>query len=335
MSRVIAIFNQKGGVGKTTTCTSLGSYLSYLGKKVLIVDLDPQYNATTGLGVLNLHGKTVYDALIGREEASRVIRKTQLANLDILPASPDLSGSLIELIDVEDREVQLKNVLGGLQSGYDFILIDLGPSVNLLTINGLMAADEVIIPVQCEYYSLEGLSQLLETINLIEEHLDHPLHVLGALLTMYDKRERLSREVAKEIRHRFPYKVFDIEIPRSVSLAEAPSFKKPIMFHAPQSPGAVAYERLAREILGEEPPEPEEKEESPVLHSMPEFRAPEKREEGPVRQREPERVPEPEPEPEEVREPEIEEDPGPLMIIIHDEEEEEMGNLDYPQDRQT
>lgn len=251
MARVIAICNQKGGVGKTTTAMNLSGYLGMLGKKTLLIDLDPQFNSTIGLGITHHSNETIYHALMAGEPIERVIKNTRLANLDMAPASSDLSGALVELIEVQNREWKLRNLIEPIRHLYDFILIDLGPSVNLLTINGLVAADEVIIPVQCEYYSLEGLGQLLETIDLIKNNLGHSIVIGGALLTMYDKREKLSREVAREIRRRFPYNVYDIEIPRSVALAEAPSYKKPIMLFAPQSPGATAYEQLAREICGE------------------------------------------------------------------------------------
>lgn len=251
MTRVIAICNQKGGVGKTTTAVNLSSYLALSGKHTLLIDFDPQFNATVGVGINHGSNETIYHALLSGEARERVIKRTMLSNLDIAPASADLAGALVELVNLPDRELYLRNFLNTLRDSYDFIIIDLGPSLNLLTINGLMAADEVLIPVQCEYYSLEGLDQLLSTIDLIRNNLNHPIKIAGALLTMYEKRERLSREVAREIRRRFPYKVFDVEIPRSVGLAEAPSFKKPIVFYAPQSIGALAYDRLAREILGD------------------------------------------------------------------------------------
>lgn len=249
MARVIAICNQKGGVGKTTTAMNLSAYLSMAGKKTLLIDFDPQFNATSGIGVIHNEDETIYHALLASQDVERVIKKTHLALLDAIPASADLAGAFIELVDVPDRERHLRRFVDGIRHRYDFIVIDLGPSLHLLTVNGLLAADEVIVPVQCEYYSLEGLTQLLQTIELVKTNLEHPLTVTGALLTMYDKRERLSREVAREIRRRFPYRVFDVEIPRSVSLAEAPSFKKPIVLYAPQSAGALAYERLAREII--------------------------------------------------------------------------------------
>jgi chromosome partitioning protein len=175
----------------------------------------------------------------------------------MIPASPDLAGALVELVPLPDREWYLRNFIEKMRDNYDFILIDLGPSLNLLTVNGLASADEILVPIQCEYYSLEGLSQLLESVDLIKNNLGHEIKSVSALLTMYDRREKLSREIAREVRRRFPYKVYEAEIPRSVSLAEAPSFQKPIMLYAPQSPGALAYERLARELISGDslPPE--------------------------------------------------------------------------------
>lgn len=253
MARVITILNQKGGVGKTTTVMNLGGYLAILGYKTLIIDLDPQFNATIGLGVRHRERETIYHALIGEIGIKEIVKTTSLARLDAVPSSSDLAGALIEILDFDDRNERLKNILKPIREEYDFILIDLGPSLNLLTINGLIASDEVLVPVQCEYYSLEGIRQLLETIDLVREDLGHNLKVSGALLTMYDKREKLSREVAREIRRRFPYHVYDVEIPRSVSLAEAPSYQKPIMLYAPQSSGAIAYEKLAEEIIKDKP----------------------------------------------------------------------------------
>ncbi len=249
MARVISICNQKGGVGKTTTSMNLSAYLALLGKKTLLIDFDPQYNATVGVGALHMPEETIYHSLLAGIAPERVIKTTYLSNLEIAPASSELAGALIELVNIPDREIQLRKFVDHVRSRYDFIVIDLGPSLNLLTINGLMAADEVLIPIQCEYYALEGLTQLLQTIDLVRENLGHPIKVGGALLTMYDKRERLSREIAREVRRRFPYHVFDVEIPRSVGLAEAPRYKKPIMLYAPQSPGASAYERLAQEVI--------------------------------------------------------------------------------------
>ncbi len=255
MSRAIAICNQKGGVGKTTTAMNLSAYLALQGKRTLLIDFDSQFNATVGVGVTHAADETIYHVLLAGQAVERVVKKTYLANLDVIPASPDLAGALIELVNLPDREYYLRNFVQKIKPNYDFLIIDLGPSLNLLTVNGLLAADEVIVPIQCEYYSLEGLTQLLETLDLVRNNLGHPLKVSGALLTMYDRREKLSREIAREVRRRFPHYVYEVEIPRSVALAEAPSFKKPVMLYAPQSPGALAYERLAREVMTQNPQE--------------------------------------------------------------------------------
>jgi chromosome partitioning protein len=255
--RSIAIINQKGGVGKTTTAMNLSAYLAMTGRKTLLIDFDPQYNATVGLGVRHAPDETIYHILLAGQAPERVIKDTYLSNLQMIPASPDLAGALVELVPLPDREWYLRNFIEKMRDNYDFILIDLGPSLNLLTVNGLASADEILVPIQCEYYSLEGLSQLLESVDLIKNNLGHEIKSVSALLTMYDRREKLSREIAREVRRRFPYKVYEAEIPRSVSLAEAPSFQKPIMLYAPQSPGALAYERLARELISGDslPPE--------------------------------------------------------------------------------
>lgn len=252
MTRIISIYNAKGGVGKTTTAMNLSAYLAIFGKKTLLVDFDPQANATSGLGVIHKQEETVYHAMLNNQAIGNVIKNTHLTNLALIPSSPELAGALIELVNIENRERILKNLLSKFSQDYDFIIIDLGPSLNLLTINGLLAAEEVIIPIQCEYYSLEGVGQLLETLELIKNNLGHSLKVAGALLTMYDKREKLSREVAEEIRRKFPHNIYSVEIPRSVALAEAPSFRRPIVLYSPQSPGALAYERLAQEVIRQE-----------------------------------------------------------------------------------
>ncbi|RJQ29874.1 ParA family protein [Candidatus Parcubacteria bacterium] len=253
MARVIAVCNQKGGVGKTTTAVNLGAYLAAAGKKTLLVDFDPQGNASSALGHSPLHTTTsVYHGVLGHAEPKAIIRPSQLYNFHLIPAAPHLAGLLIELVNEKDREHFLRRFLHYVRHDYDYVLIDLPPSLSLLTVNGLVAGDEVLIPVQAEYYSLEGIGQLLETVDLVKRNLHHPLTIAGALLTMYDKREHLSREVGKNIRRHFPYQVFDTEIPRSVALAEAPSFSKPVLLHRPDSNGALAYRRLADEIIAQE-----------------------------------------------------------------------------------
>lgn len=253
MARVIAICNQKGGVGKTTTAVNLGAYLADAGKRVLLVDFDPQANASSSLGYDPLKTKmSVYHAVLGQAEPFDVIRASDVTNYHFVPAAPHLAGLLVELVNMEDREYVLRRFLSTIRHLYDYILIDLPPSLSLLAVNGLIASDEVLIPVQAEYYSLEGLGQLLGTIELVRKNLDHDILITGALLTMYNKRERLGREVSKNLRRHFPYTVFETEVPRSVALAEAPSFSKPVILHRPDSNGAAAYKRLAQEVIKQE-----------------------------------------------------------------------------------
>lgn len=250
MARIISLCNQKGGVGKSTSSTNLGVFLAALGKKVLLVDIDPQANTTSGLGInprrLN---KSIYHVLINRVAAEEVIKKTPIFSVDILPSSPALAGAAVELVDMKNREYKLKEVLEEVRRKYDFIIIDSPPSLGLLTINALVAARKVVIPVQCEYYALEGLADLLQTIQLINTNLKTKTAIMGALLTMYDRKSRLHRAVEKEIRRKFPGYVFGAVIPRNVSLAEAPSFGKTILQYDPYSHGAKAYRQLAEEIL--------------------------------------------------------------------------------------
>lgn len=253
MARIIAVCNQKGGVGKTTTAVNLGAYLAHLGKRVMLVDFDPQANASSALGhKVMSEVPTIYHGIAKEFDFAKLAQGTSVANLHFIPANPHLAGLLVELVNVPEREYRLRKFVNTFRHHYDYILIDLPPSLSLLTVNGLVAADEVLIPVQAEYYSLEGLGQLLQTVNLIRDNLKHPLRVSGAVLTLYEKREKLSREVKNEVHKHFPYHVFSVEIPRSVALAEAPSFSKPILSYAPNSIGALAYRRLAEEVIKQE-----------------------------------------------------------------------------------
>ncbi len=250
MSRIISVVNQKGGVGKTTTAMNLAAHLSELGKFVLLVDMDSQGNATSGLGVDKStvqHG--IYEALARQKRIHDVVRNTMHDGLRVAPATPNLAGANIELVDVERREHQLSDLLSEVKHAYDYIIIDCPPSLGLLTINSLVAADELLIPVQAEYYALEGLGQLLNTIELIQTHIKPELKILGAVITMFDKRTRLSEEVMGQLYQYFPDGIFRSIIPRTVRLAEAPSFGKSILQYEPGGKGSKAYERLAREIL--------------------------------------------------------------------------------------
>ncbi|MFH0853004.1 MAG: AAA family ATPase [bacterium] len=250
MVRIISIVNQKGGVGKTTTAINLGAYLAHHGQRVLLIDLDPQANATSGLGVKHQElTQGIYEALIGQIPLSQIIQKTDHERYHLAPATTSLAGANIELVNVEDREMYLDRIIKEVVDQYDYILIDNPPSLGLLTINGLTAAQEVLIPVQCEYLALEGLGQLLETIQLVKEGLKPDLKVLGAVLTMYDSRYNLAEAVLHELYRHFPNRIFRSVIPRNVRLAEAPSYGRPVLTHDADSRGARAYERLTKEIL--------------------------------------------------------------------------------------
>jgi len=251
MAKIISLVNQKGGVGKTTTAINLATYLAANGKYVLLVDLDPQSNASSGLGIdPRSVEKSLYDAIMMREDPRNTILKTGTFGQDIIPANQDLAGAAVELTDVENREYQLYSVLREIRGEYDYIIVDSPPSLGLLTINGLVASDEVIIPVQTEYFALEGLGQLLNTIDLVQENLQPKLQLGGILMTMFDRRNRLAKQVVKEVRHHFPDQVFNSIIPRTVRLAEAPSFGKSILHFDKMSKGARAYRQLAEEVIG-------------------------------------------------------------------------------------
>jgi len=250
MARVIAICNQKGGVGKSTTSMNLSAYLAAMVKYVLLVDLDSQANATVGLGVsVNEDEGHIYHALINDQNPVGLLKKTGMFGFDILPAGQSLAGATVELVTMEERELRLKKVLNSIRTNYDFVIIDCAPSLGLLTVNALAAAERIIIPVQCEYYALEGLGQLLKTVELVRQGLNPDLQVLGVLLTMYDKRNQLANQVVNEVHRNFPGRVFDAVIPRTVSLAEAPSFGKTILQFDPNSKAARAYRQLAEEVI--------------------------------------------------------------------------------------
>ena len=250
MGRIIAIANQKGGVGKTTTSINLSSCLADLGKKVLLVDIDPQGNATSGVGIIkqNLEN-TVYEMFIGECRLSECLTQSVVDNLNVLPSNVNLSGAEIDLIGSNNREFILKEELDKVKDLYDYIIIDCPPSLNVLTVNAMVAADSVIVPIQCEYYALEGLSQLIHTINLIQERLNDNLVIDGIVFTMFDSRTNLSNDVVENVKENVHINIYNTVIPRNVRLAEAPSFGLPIHMYDSKSAGAVAYESLAKEII--------------------------------------------------------------------------------------
>ena len=250
MGRVIAIASQKGGVGKTTTAINLGACIAQDSRRVLLVDIDPQGNASSGLGINgNDQRLSTYEALIGQADLASAVLPTALANLDLLPSGQRLSGAEVELVGMLARETRLKTCLAPVRGSYDFVLIDCPPSLGLLTVNALTAADSVFIPLQCEYLALEGLTQLIGAIRLVQDHLNPSLRIEGVLLTMFDSRLNLSQQVADEARKFFAERVYRTVIPRNVRLSEAPSFGKPIVLYDPHSTGAESYRALAREVL--------------------------------------------------------------------------------------
>jgi len=251
MGKSYVFVNQKGGVGKTTSALNIGAYIAEAGKSVLLVDFDAQANLSSGVGA-NPPKPGIYELLSGMATIEQAVKKTTVANLDVIPASIDLSGAAVELIDQEDRNLFLKKTLAPIKDNYDFILIDCPPSLGILTLNGMAAADAVLIPMQCEYFAMEGLSLLLQTIQRIQKSLNRSLGIGGIFFTMYDPRTRLAQDVVKQVSAYFKDTVFSTIIPRNVRLSEAPSYGQPIMLYDPNCTGAKAYQSLAREIIGRE-----------------------------------------------------------------------------------
>ncbi len=249
-ARVLAVVNQKGGVGKSTTAVNLSACLGELGGKVLLVDLDPQGNATSGYGLnRNQRSLCIYDALLGEQDLASLIEPVEIEHVFAVPATIQLAGAEIELVSAMSRETRLKAILAPVLNDFDFVIIDCPPSLGLLTVNALTATQGLIIPIQCEYYALEGLSKLLDSVRLVRAHLNPLLEVFGVVMTMYDVRTKLSQQVVEEVREFFDGKVFDSLIPRSVRLSEAPSFGQPITLYDPNGKGAQAYRALAKEVI--------------------------------------------------------------------------------------
>ena len=249
MGKIVAIANQKGGVGKTTTAVNLSSIVAKRGKKVILIDADPQGNATSGLGIDKEFEETLYDVLVNQVDITPTLEDTCIKNLKVCPSNMDLAGAEVELVSVMSREHRLKDMLDEIKDEYDYIFIDCPPSLGLITLNAFTAADSVLIPVQCEYYALEGLGQLLNTIALVKKHLNKELEIEGAVLTMYDMRTNLSNQVVREVKRYFGEAVFKTVIPRNIKLSEAPSFGMPISLYDAKSKGAKCYEKLAREFI--------------------------------------------------------------------------------------
>jgi chromosome partitioning protein len=251
MARTIVFVNQKGGVGKTTSAINLGAYLALAGKRTLLVDFDPQANLTSGLG-RKPGGNNIYSVISGQISLKEIIQPTKVEWLDLAPSSIDLSGATVELVDKADRNEYLKRALATVESEYDFILIDCPPSLGILTLNGLVAADEVLVPLQCEYFALEGLSLILQTVSLVQKGMNTALRLCGILFTMYDSRTKLAQDVVQQVSEFFKDKVFRTIVPRNVRLSEAPSHGEPICLYDPACIGAKSYEALAKELLARE-----------------------------------------------------------------------------------
>ena len=249
MGKVVSIANQKGGVGKTTTAVNLSTLLAKKGKKVLLIDTDPQGNATSGLGIDKNVELSTYDLLISDVKAKEIIQDTPIKNLDISPSNINLAGAGVQLVSMMSREQRMKEKLDEVKDEYDYIIIDCPPSLGLITLNAFTASDSVLIPVQCEYFALEGLGQLLNTVELVRKHLNKNLYIEGALLTMYDIRTNLANQVVREVKKFFQNKVYKTVIPRNVRVSEAPSFGMPISVYDPKSKGARSYEKFTREFL--------------------------------------------------------------------------------------
>ena len=253
MAKIISFSNQKGGVGKTSTCVNMAAGIALRGKKVLLIDIDPQGNATTGLGLSKGElERSVYNVLVDDIPIKEAITRTTIENLDILPSNIDLAGAEVELVYLPEREKRLANALRQIITVYDYVMIDCPPSLGLLTINALSASDSVIIPIQSEYYAMEGLSQLLNSIKLVNKHLNPELKIYGVVITMYDGRALISKQINAEIHKFFGKKMFDTVIPRNIRVSEAPSHGRPVMLHDPRSSGAKAYQALADEFLARE-----------------------------------------------------------------------------------
>jgi chromosome partitioning protein len=250
MSKIIAVVNQKGGVGKTTSAVNLAASVAAKGKKVLLADIDPQGNATSGLGVnKRTASKSTYDMLVNKVPASEIVIKTEYKNVWILPSNMNLAGAEIELVEMEHRESRLKMALAGIDDDFDYIFLDCPPSLGIITLNALVAADSFLVPIQCEYYALEGLSQLMATVRTVKRRYNERLDIEGVLLTMYDGRLKLTGQVVEEVKKYFPKKVFTTVIPRNVRLSEAPSYGQPVRYYDSASKGALMYDQLAAEFL--------------------------------------------------------------------------------------